>query len=90
MLRTNRPDSRIVVTQLSARQESKARAHVMKSLRPYKNPAFGLPYMKTAPGHARVMGAGVRHASPLWIHIQRCENGYVATYTLMRSASIQQ
>ncbi len=63
------------------KNEQVVREDLMFELRNYKNPAFGLPYMITAPGDSRVDG---RHASPLHIHVQPLtKNGFALVKTAL-------
>jgi hypothetical protein len=77
--------ARILLANVSAKNESDARAEVMRWLRPFKNACFGLPYMKTAPGEHQ---EGGRHASPLWIHLSPYQNGWRGTFTVLKSTTL--
>lgn len=91
MLRPASSHTVVQVVPLAAKIEQDARREVMRSLQRFKNPVFGLPYMKPASGDPRdqIRGRDVRHASPLWIHIHPLEGGgFAAVQTVMRSASV--
>lgn len=62
--------------------ESAARGTVMRALRRFKDPAFGLPYTN---GNQNIRG---RHASPLWIRLVPLNGAFAAVYTFLPSASI--
>lgn len=84
-------DSQIQVVALKeSKDEEAARAEVMRGLRGFKSALLGLPYMKPRSGEPKITGSGVRHASPLWIHLETLLDGtFVAVQTLMRSSSIE-
>lgn len=63
---------RVQVVELEAQDEEGARKEIMLRLGRFKDPAFGLPYLKPANGGNTVNG---RHASPLWIHLTELSDG---------------
>jgi CRISPR/Cas system CMR-associated protein Cmr1 (group 7 of RAMP superfamily) len=70
----------------NAANEEQARAQLMRLLRNHKAPAFGLPYMKPAPGDSKISGKNVRWASPLHVHIGRLAGGkFYGVFTCMKS-----
>lgn len=70
--------ARIQTIKLAAKEEEKARTEIIQGLREFKDPAFGLPYMKPATGQQQING---RHASPLWIHLAQIEGTWIAVQT---------
>lgn len=80
--------ARLLVAPLRpAKTEEEARAAVMRGLKEFKSPAFGLPYIKPKPGDNRIAGKDVRWASPVHIHIARLRDAsFVGVHTWMRSS----
>ena len=85
------PGSRVVVAELARRSESEeqVRALVMKHLRAFKDPVFGLPLVlgeQTVDhllynGHPR---RRFRHSSPLWIHLLQTESCWAGVFTVLQ------
>ena len=78
VLKCSAGQARIVTVPIAdAKNEAEARIWLMAKLRPFKDPAFGLPLRmqdKTLPG---------RLASPLWCKLSLLENRWVCTMTLL-------
>lgn len=75
------PDCAIIqIIKLEARDEEIARSQIMRGLRSYKNPVFGLPYNIKKPGEVKG-----RHASPLHLHLMPLTAGYALVQTVLFS-----